>query len=47
MIPLGSLLLTTLSEVMGAINTFIVMGVFTFIIAFIAYMMQRPIKVEE
>ncbi|MDN8759824.1 MFS transporter, partial [Staphylococcus aureus] len=47
MIPLGSLLLTTLSEIMGAINTFIVMGVFTFIIAFIAYMMQRPIKVEE
>ena len=47
MIPLGSLILTTLSEIMGPINTFITMGIFTFVIAFIAYIIQRPIKLEE
>ena len=46
MIPLGSLILTTLSEIMGPINTFITMGIFTFVIAFIAYIIQRPIKLE-
>ena len=44
MIPLGSLILTTLSEIMGPINTFITMGIFTFCIA---YIIQRPIKLER
>ncbi len=47
MIPLGSLLMTALSDWLGVLTTFIVMGLFTTVVALTVYLMQRTIKVEE
>lgn len=44
MIPLGSLLMTSLSELIGVMNTFIVMGLFTLAVALIVYLLQQPKK---
>lgn len=47
MIPLGSLLMTALSDWIGVLTTFIVMGLFTTVVALIVHLMQRTTKVEE
>lgn len=47
MIPLGSLLMTALSDWIGVLTTFIVMGLFTTVVALIVHLTQRTTKVEE
>ncbi|MBI5973440.1 MFS transporter [Staphylococcus caledonicus] len=47
MIPLGSLLMTALAQLIGVLDTFLVMGLFTTLVALTVYLMQRTSKVEE
>ncbi|MCI2948005.1 MFS transporter, DHA1 family, staphyloferrin A biosynthesis exporter [Staphylococcus caledonicus] len=47
MIPLGSLLMTALAQLIGVLETFLVMGLFTTLVALTVYLMQRTSKVEE
>lgn len=47
MIPLGSLLMTALAQLIGVFDTFLVMGLFTTLVALTVYLMQRTSKVEE
>ena len=47
MIPLGSLLMTVLAQLIGVLDTFLVMGLFTTLVALTVFLMQRTSKVEE
>ena len=47
MIPLGSLLMTALAQLIGVLETFLVMGLFTTLVALTVYLMQRTSKMEE
>lgn len=46
MIPLGAMVMSFLAEFIGIIETFVIMGISTFIIAFVFSVISRQRKME-